>query len=64
MLPFNPPIKSPPCANAIDNALERLPNELNILPIRLVSSERKNKVDAFFLPNMVIDNFLQFFLLI
>jgi len=41
---------------AIDNVLERLPNELNILPIRLVSSERKNKVDAFFLPNRVIDN--------
>ena len=41
---------------AIDNVLERLPDELNILPIRLVSSERKNKVDAFFLPNMVVDN--------
>ena len=42
---------------AIDNVLERLPNELNILPIRLVSSERKNKVDSLYLPNRVIDNF-------
>ena len=41
---------------AIDNVLERLPNELNILPIRLVNSERKNKVDSLFLPNRVIDN--------
>lgn len=41
---------------AIDNVLERLPNELNILPIRLVSSERKSKVDSLFLPNRVIDN--------
>ena len=41
---------------AIDNVLERLPNELNILPIRLVSSERKNKVDKFYLPDRVVDN--------
>jgi len=42
---------------AIDNVLERLPNELNVLPIRLVSSERKNKVDSLYLPNNVVDNF-------
>lgn len=42
---------------AIDNVLERLPNELNVLPIRLVSSERKSKVDSLYLPNNVVDNF-------
>lgn len=42
---------------AIDNVLERLPNELNILPIRLINSGRKSKASRNFLPDKLVDNF-------
>ena len=29
---------------AIDNVIERLPDELDVLPIRLINSERKSKI--------------------
>lgn len=38
---------------AIDNVLERLPNELDILPIRLVNENRKSRQD--FLPDKLVD---------
>jgi len=41
---------------AIDNALERLPNELDILPIRLINQERKVKFAQDYLPDRLIDN--------
>ena len=44
---------------AIDNVLERLPDELNILPIRLINSERKLKASRNFLPDKLVDNFYE-----
>ena len=41
---------------AIDNALERLPNELDILPIRLINQERKVKFAQDYLPDRLVDN--------
>jgi len=41
---------------AIDNALDRLPNELDILPIRLINLERKTKSTKDFLPDKLVDN--------
>ena len=41
---------------AIDNALERLPNELDILPIRLINQERKVKFAQDYLPDRIVDN--------
>lgn len=41
---------------AIDNALERLPDELDILPIRLINQERKVKFAQDYLPDRLIDN--------
>ena len=41
---------------AIDNALDRLPNELDILPIRLINLERKAKSVKNFLPDKLVDN--------
>jgi superfamily I DNA and/or RNA helicase len=39
---------------AIDNVIERLPKELNILPIRLVRD--RSKVNAQYLPDRLLDN--------
>ena len=44
---------------AIDNVLERLPDELNILPIRLINSERIQKTKNNFLPDKIMDNFYE-----
>jgi superfamily I DNA and/or RNA helicase len=40
---------------AIDNVFERLPKELNILPIRLV--RERNKANKQYLPDKILDNF-------
>ncbi len=42
---------------AIDNVIERLPDELNVLPIRLINSERKMKASKNYLPDKLVDNF-------
>ena len=42
---------------AIDNVIERLPNELDVLPIRLINSERKIKSNKSYLPDKLVDNF-------
>lgn len=44
---------------AIDNVIERLPDELDVLPIRLINSDRKNKSNINFLPDRVVDNFYE-----
>lgn len=41
---------------AIDNALDRLPNQLDILPIRLINLERKSNSVKDFLPDKLVDN--------
>ena len=42
---------------AIDNVIERLPDELDVLPIRLINSERKMKSSKSYLPDKLVDNF-------
>lgn len=42
---------------AIDNVIERLPDELDVLPIRLINSERKMKTSKDYLPDKLVDNF-------
>ena len=42
---------------AIDNVIERLPDELDVLPIRLINSERKIKSSKSYLPDRLVDNF-------
>lgn len=42
---------------AIDNVIERLPDELDVLPIRLINSERKMKASKDYLPDKLVDNF-------
>ena len=42
---------------AIDNVIERLPDELDVLPIRLINSERKIKSSRSYLPDKLVDNF-------
>ena len=42
---------------AIDNVIERLPSELDVLPIRLINSERKSKSNTNYLPDKIVDNF-------
>lgn len=44
---------------AIDNVIERLPNELDVLPIRLINSERKSKTSGNYLPDKLVDNFYE-----
>ena len=44
---------------AIDNVIERLPDELDVLPIRLVNSERKIKSNKSYLPDKLVDNFYE-----
>lgn len=42
---------------AIDNVIDRLPDELDVLPIRLINSERKIKSSKSYLPDKLVDNF-------
>jgi len=44
---------------AIDNVIERLPSELDVLPIRLINSERKSKSNTNYLPDKIVDNFYE-----
>ncbi len=44
---------------AIDNVIERLPDELDVLPIRLINSERKIKSSKSYLPDKLVDNFYE-----
>ncbi len=44
---------------AIDNVIERLPDELDVLPIRLINSERKMKANKNYLPDKLVDNFYE-----
>ena len=41
---------------AIDNALDRLPPQIDILPIRLTNNEKKVKSTHDFLPDKIVDN--------